>query len=121
MFPNGLVGAGLLVMRVAGALAVVVGLRVLAQPPAWAEAALIALAAAVLVGVWTRVTALVCAALAMAARIGIGGELGWVAMLIGVGFLGLAMTGPGAHSVDARLFGRRVIRLDRPRPHDRAD
>ena len=34
------------------------------------------------------------------------------------GFAALGLLGPGAYSIDANLFGRRVIRLD-PRPPDR--
>jgi len=45
-----------------------------------------------------------------------GGTPGAFLVLHGIDALALALLGAGAYSVDARLFGRRVIRLD-----DRSD
>jgi hypothetical protein len=97
-------------MRAAGALATAAGVELLTPSP-WGEAALGLIAAALLFGLWARLAALLCAAIACAAFVKVGGELRWAAALFCVELLGLAVTGPGAHSVDSRRFGRRVIRL----------
>jgi hypothetical protein len=114
MFPNGWAGSGLLLMRALCALAAGAALWRLAPRPAWAVIAVVMLSVAILLGLRTRLTALTGAALSAYGLAWTAGGLNWVALLP-LALLALAMTGPGAYSIDARLFGRRVITLGRPR------
>ncbi len=113
MFPEGLAGVGLLLLRASCALATAATLHLLAPPP-WAQAGLVILAGGLLFGLLTRPAAIVGAALQVVVVVTIGGGLGWLAAFIALDLVALSMTGPGAYSIDARLFGRRVITLDPP-------
>jgi putative oxidoreductase len=42
-------------------------------------------------------------------------EDAWIHIFLGVLSIGLAMLGPGAWSIDARLFGRKRFDIDRTR------
>lgn len=120
MFPQGLPGAGLLVLRLSLAPAVAAAILLLAAP-AWVEAGVLALASAILFGVYTQPAALAGAALCVVVTFSVDGGLGWAAVVIGLNLIALAMIGPGAYSIDARLFGRKVIKLgrsDRVEPDD---
>ena len=114
MFPERLPGAGLLLMRAAVALASAAAIKLFAPLPLWVQAAACLLAAAILLGLCTRITALVSAAVALIAALRVGDGLGWAAASFALSLIALAMIGPGAYSIDARLFGRKVINLDRP-------
>jgi hypothetical protein len=65
-----------------------------------------------LLGLGTRVVALICAVIAL----GVGAmHSDWRTAVIAVqGFnlMAIALLGAGAYSIDAYLFGRRVIKLD---------
>ena len=113
MFPQGLAGAGLLLLRVSCALATAATIPLLAPMPLWGEAAPLVLAGGILFGFRTRLSALASAALSAFVFFRVGGDLGWAAALIALDLVALTMTGPGAYSVDARLFGRKVITLGR--------
>jgi len=126
-FPDGPPGFGLLLLRVVTALtAMVYGVARLggtagATLEAGGAALSIAAGAAVLVGIFTPGTALTLAA-----------ALAWLwfpfradtlpsdmrmAVLTIANAVAIALLGPGAFSVDARLFGRREIVISRqPRP-----
>ena len=121
MFPEGLVGAGLLLLRISCALATGATLHLLAPLPLWAETGLVVLAGSLLCGLLTRLAAIAGAALQVVVVFTIGGSLGWIAALIALDLVGLSMTGPGAYSIDARLFGRRVITLDPPEGEERGE
>ena len=110
LFPGWPVGAGLLLLRgsVAG------GLLVLATSPVYApscpQVLVISAAVGISLGVATRVLASIGAMCAVISLVGNGTEL------IPAGFclansLSLAFTGPGAFSIDARLFGYRTVVL----------
>lgn len=114
MFPERLPGAGLLLMRGAVALAAAAAIELLAPLPPWGEAVACLLAAGILLGICTRIAALAFAALALVAALRVGDGLGWAAASFALSLIALAMIGPGAYSIDARLFGRKVINLDRP-------
>lgn len=123
LFPGGTPGVGLLLLRVAvGGTAIVQGGVYLAKPE---EAALwvwivgllaIALGALLLIGFLTKVTGL------LAGLSGVGVRLFWVPApalnlldtnlsVIYLIFMvaAIVLLGPGAYSLDARLFGRREI------------
>jgi uncharacterized membrane protein YphA (DoxX/SURF4 family) len=79
-------------------------------------AAVIALA--LVLGFGARAAALLLAA---ALAIGIGsarGDLAWFLVSCTGGAVALVLLGPGAWSIDAHLYGRRVIRLE-PRSPER--
>ncbi len=124
-FPAGWPGVGLLLLRIAmGGALILLGAAYCADPqraPAWSWAAG-ALAAAsgvsLLVGFLTPIAG------AAASLIGVGFALRWpsqatpivfdarlVAVLVTVLALAVALLGPGALSLDARLFGRREITI----------
>ena len=110
--PAGASGIALLLLRSAAALVLCgVGLW-LAALYIWAAAALAVLAIFLLVGFGTRIAALISAVVV----VGVGFEIGgWQGALIGIwamNFAAIALLGAGAYSVDAALFGRRVIWSD---------
>ena len=111
-FANGWPGVGLLLQRlVTGGILLVHGFAPLGQSvaagPEIPQVAGAILGVFILVGLWTPVTgALVVAAEAWIALSGGGNETCLVIALLGGT---LAMIGPGAWSIDARLFGRKHI------------
>lgn len=110
MFPHGWPGAGLLLLRVAvvGGTVQYLDATAIALPPAlpWCVAALL------LAGALTPLACLVCCLLA----IGTLSQAEWGApsanaLVTGLSAAALALLGPGAFSLDARLFGRRRLTL----------
>jgi uncharacterized membrane protein YphA (DoxX/SURF4 family) len=114
MFPEGLAGAGLLLLRISCALATGAMVRLIAPLPLWAEAGVVALAIGLLVGVLTRPVAIAAAALQVIVGFTVGPGLSWLGASMALALAALAMIGPGAYSIDARLFGRKVITLELP-------
>ncbi|HEY0502272.1 MAG TPA: hypothetical protein VGD42_02155 [Lysobacter sp.] len=110
MFPSGWPGVGLLLLRIAVATGTVqgAGAHGLAVPTAlpWC------LSAMVLAGALTPLACMAGCLLAIVVLSHEGlGAPSTVALLTGLSAAGLALLGPGAISLDARLFGRRVLRL----------
>lgn len=111
-FPNSWPGGGLLLLRIAAATATI--LCGFGSPPLQELSGKVfqgiaaATGALLLVGLWTPVAGLlqVCVELT-------GGfardALGLNQLLLGALGLSLSMIGPGAWSIDARLFGRKQI------------
>jgi putative oxidoreductase len=123
-FPDGWPGFGLLLMRLGMGIALIyVGAASLlgeVPEPTSVPQILIAAAAGVflLAGLWTPVAG----ALAAFDEVWIALSLPfsqrsseWIHILLAVLSLGVAMLGPGAWSIDARLFGRRRLYSDRSR------
>lgn len=115
MFPNGLPGAGLLVLRIACSVFIFAGaVTTIITAPHTQTLLLqsIALAAALLLlaGLWTPIAGLliavveVCFALLQTNSIESSVLLATVAAA-------LAALGPGSHSIDARLYGRKRIQI----------
>jgi putative oxidoreductase len=111
-FPNSWPGGGLLILRIAAALATI--LCGFGSPPMQDlsgkvfQGVAAATSALLLIGLWTPVAALlqVCLELTSAfARDALGPN----PFLLGALGLSLSMIGPGAWSLDARLFGRKKI------------
>lgn len=120
-YPDGLFGVALLLLRLSYA---VIALPALARlwpapsitVPIGLGAAAIALA--LISGFGARAAALLLAAVL---AIGIGsarGDLAWFLVGCAGGAVALTLLGPGAWSIDAHLYGRRVIRLE-PRSPER--
>jgi hypothetical protein len=111
-FPNGWPGTGLLLLRLTAGLSLVVG--ELSRLSEFSESTILALRVARLsvgllltIGLWTPAAGVAQAIVVM--WIGIGersNALQFITASIG---LSLAMLGPGAWSLDARLFGRKRI------------
>jgi len=112
-FPNGLPGLGLLLQRlIAGTVLVdyaIVHLRALTDPATLAPQ-LIALGAGILLiaGLWTPLVGLLVAIVEFWAFVP-GPADPWVPLLLATLGASLALIGPGAWSIDARLFGRKQI------------
>ena len=113
LFPGGSAGRALLLLRLCNALLCAVALKYLPDVPTWLVVVVLVVATFQIVGLLTPFTAIVCAIAATAAGVRLGGALGSVVALHALSAIALATLGAGAYSVDARLFGRRVISLDR--------
>lgn len=120
MFPAGWPGLALLLLR--GALGANLGHAIFEADTnglsAWAPALLATVAIALCFGLFTPVSAVLCALIEIVIwRFSSGtiAALHGCAILVAVA---LAMLGPGAYSSDAKLFGRRQV--DFP-PRDGAD
>lgn len=115
MFPAQLPGIGLLLLRfsIAGTI-VTLGSHYEATAPIarWLVVGEIGLAVLLCIGYLTPPVASVCCLLEFLLLTGISHEymLIFCALMIPE-TLALALVGPGAYSLDAQLFGRRLIRL----------
>ena len=114
MFPPGLPGLALLLLRASVAIALLLddyGHR--EALPDWVHAPVILISLVVSVGYLTPIVA--AAALACHAFIWLaaGADLGAAvtALVFALNALALALLGPGAYSLDARRFGRRLVVL----------
>jgi hypothetical protein len=114
MFPDGLPGLALVLLRGS------VGLTILHQGcahygalPVWLVAAMVLLAVLLAAGVFTPVLALAAIAVQLIGITGHGISGVDVVMVVAssLNALALAMLGPGAYSLDAHRFGRRVVDL----------
>jgi uncharacterized membrane protein YphA (DoxX/SURF4 family) len=113
-FPTGAPGCGLVLLRVVAALSLQAdasGQLVLTQHASIPGVALILLSLALLAGLFTPVVALLAAAIETA-MLGVSASASIALMLQGsVICVALALLGPGSYSLDARLFGSRVVVL----------
>jgi uncharacterized membrane protein YphA (DoxX/SURF4 family) len=107
-FPNGAPGIGLLLLRVA------VSITVMSTVPMpageWLVLSVcIAVALALFIGVMTPAAAGLVIALELLAALRGGIDSEPIVALAVAQALALALLGPGAYSLDSRLFGRRLI------------
>jgi len=112
-FANGWPGKGLLLLRLlTGAALVHYGIADLreAHPVASIVSQIIAAGAGIflIVGLWTPVTGVLLAILELWIAFSRPGDP-WIAITLATLGATLAMIGPGACSIDARLFGRKHI------------
>ena len=118
-FPDGWPGAGLAFLRVVTAIPPVehgvAGLWPMSQPLAVVHVAAAGLAALLLVGLWTPVAGVLMAIVELSLAV-LHPEDRWIHLLVGALGIVLAMLGPGAWSVDARLFGRKRIQIPKREP-----
>jgi uncharacterized membrane protein YphA (DoxX/SURF4 family) len=114
-FPEGWPGTGLLFLRaaaaiptvqhgIAGFLATALPSHVVLQLTATAAAALL------LIGVWTPLFGVLLAVAETFLAFSHSNDP-WIHIVLGAVGAALAMLGPGAWSVDARLFGRKRIQI----------
>jgi putative oxidoreductase len=114
-FPDGWPGAGLLLLRLAAAIPLVIagspqlpGLPPSAPIPVHVIAVVTGIF--LFAGFWTPFAALLQAVIEIWIVYSAAGEAGIHLLLAALG-LGLVMLGPGAWSVDARLYGRKRIEI----------
>jgi len=112
MFPVGLPGLALLLLRLSVASAVLAAVYARGQDPAgWLLVAAWLLALLLVVGLVTPLIAIIAVVAQLASVPALTGSL---AIFIGTSVLNalaLALLGPGAYSIDASRFGRRVVKL----------
>lgn len=113
-FANGWPGVGLLIQRALTSILVVrIGLIDLAEKslsPSMIPQMIAACAGILLlVGLWTPVVGALIAAIELWIALAIGGDP-WIPVILATLGATVAMIGPGAWSIDARLFGRKHIK-----------
>jgi hypothetical protein len=111
LFPSGVAGLGLLLLRLSAALLLVSILIDIDRTYPWAPLPLGAVAIAISLGLATRIAAGLCAAVTPFLLIEDCGAPGLLVATHALDALALLLLGPGALSIDARLFGRRTIGL----------
>ena len=113
-FAHGWPGAGLLIMRfAAGVTVMVAGITKLPGLPfELTIAPLLAIAGGILLtlGLWTPIAGLLVAILQLWSVFSQPGDLWTKILLLALG-LGLALVGPGAWSIDGRLFGWKRLKI----------
>jgi uncharacterized membrane protein YphA (DoxX/SURF4 family) len=114
IFPAGTAGVGLLLLRVSVTISLLALTSAETTAVDWRHLLAILAAIALCVGVQTRVAAGI-SLLACLYAIGAGISLALNAVHLATA-VALCLIGPGAFSVDARIFGRRQIRLGQRRP-----
>jgi putative oxidoreductase len=115
MFPNGLPGAGLLLLRlVCGVLIILGAITTSLEKPHTLTIILQAIASLaallLLIGVWTPIAGITIAILELLTTVFRINGVETAVLLATLG-VALAVLGPGCYSVDARLFGRKRIRI----------
>jgi putative oxidoreductase len=112
MFPEGLPGIALVLLRVSVALTVLHHVYLRQEVlPAWFLATLLLLAAMLVVGFLTPIVALLAMAVQLIGPAGLTLPNVVVVTASTLNALALALLGPGAYSLDALRFGRRVVDL----------
>lgn len=114
MFPPGLPGLALLLLRASVALALLIDNYVHRDAlPGWVHGTAIVVSLVVSVGYLTPIVA--AAALMLHALVwfslGAGVDGAAIAMVLSLDAVALALLGPGAYSLDSRRFGRRLVVL----------
>lgn len=113
MFPAGAPGIALLLLRLSLAAMPFIDPagRVLWPASIWLSVVSVLAALAVTAGFFTPILALICGALKVYALIDTGHGIAPLIVLALLLSFAVAMLGPGAYSLDAKMFGRRVVLL----------
>jgi uncharacterized membrane protein YphA (DoxX/SURF4 family) len=111
-FPDGWPGLGLLLLRISVALPALLNTYGAWEPsPGWALIALVLLSAALSVGFLTPMVALLSLLLRLVGPASLSAGTEGTLYITILGALALAMLGPGAYSIDAYRYGRRLVVL----------
>lgn len=112
LYPAGLAGAGLLILRFSVAGSLLALNRPFTGADDWVQVMTLIVAIALCAGVKTRAVAVFFCIWALGTLVR---EDAWnlSGVLHAAISLALALTGPGAYSADGQLFGRRRVRLPR--------
>ena len=113
MFPSGRPGAALLLVRIAVAVMLVDGLAYsfVQLGSAWFLLAPATVAIALCIGVVTPIASVLCVVLELVPWTTATGSIEAAHVCAVLTAIALFMLGPGAYSLDARLFGRRRVVL----------
>jgi hypothetical protein len=114
MFPPGLPGLALLLLRLSVAVALLLHSYAHRDAlPGWIHATAILISLVVSVGYLTPIAAIAALAyhMLMALGLGAGADATAAVLVPAIDALALALLGPGAYSIDSRRFGRRVVVL----------
>jgi uncharacterized membrane protein YphA (DoxX/SURF4 family) len=110
MFPHGLPGLALLLLRAAVAIAL---LTESFNHPHWVSGTLqamaILLSVVILAGCWTPIVAAVALVLHGLVWLATGVDSAAMAIVFCLDAIALALLGPGAYSLDSYRFGRRLV------------
>jgi hypothetical protein len=112
MFPTGLVGAALLVLRVSVAITIIINGadRWALATSSWIVVGFVLAALSLCLGLLTPYFSLLSAFLQIGVLLVMGdNRFQLVTSIVGSGII--SVLGPGAYSVDSRIFGRRVVEL----------
>jgi len=121
-YPDGAAGIALMLLRLACAWIAFLVIVRLPSPhfsPNASRVVSAAFALALALGFGTRIVAFVFAAAAIATAFMTDPDMAVTMIARACGCAALGLLGPGAYSIDATVFGRRVIRLE-PRGRDRS-
>jgi putative oxidoreductase len=111
VFPSGAAGAALLLLRLSAA-SLMAAMIYLNPPPLWLSACAGLIAVALLIGLFTQFAAALCAVFVTLFFLKYNDSPNDVVIVLhAADALALALLGPGAYSIDAYLFGRRVIQF----------
>ena len=121
IFPTGAPGIALLILRISLAGAVLDSCFDVLKSSvfSWTCLALAAGSALLCLGFLTPVVSVVACAFEMTALLLAGQAEGRFIALSSLNAIAIALLGPGAYSVDARLFGRREVVFPPEENHDR--
>jgi putative oxidoreductase len=122
-YPDGAAGIALVLLRLACAWIAFLVIARLPSPQFSPNASIVvsvAFALTLALGFGTRIVAFVLAAATMATAFMTGNDSALTMIARACSCAALGLLGPGAYSIDANVFGRRVIRLE-PRGPDRAN
>jgi hypothetical protein len=113
LYPGAAAGLALLLLRfVLAAGLMLLTFQAGVPVPDWAAAVAGMIALGLVFGIWNSILVAANALVALAALVELGNMVSLFWALLGVMSISLALLGPGAYSIDARLYGRRVILSD---------
>jgi hypothetical protein len=117
MFPPGLPGLALLLLRMSVAIALLLdNYAHRSALPGWVHGVVIVISLVLSVGYLTPIVAAAALAVHVSISVALGPDADGAAaaLILSLDALALALLGPGAYSVDSHRFGRRLVVLPPP-------